>query len=251
MVIGFCSVCMNRGWQLSKTLPENLAVLRGTDHFLALCDYNSSDETECVVRTFQEDIERGTLIYFRTPEPSRFHASKAKNTAHRLALRRKPDILFNLDADNYLLPETIELVRSTFEGQEGVYLWNWKMGPEGEGSFGRIAVAIGDWLRVGGYDEGLLGVLWHDMDLLSRLRAAGLRCRADSGHLKRSVPNGFEHKIANIDLPDGMENAPKSALFRRLMEENMRLSTTRPLFFSVSDQQRYRGQLNFGQDAVI
>src|SRR4051812_929184 len=106
MVIGFATSCMNRRWQLAYTLAHNLDLLRGTGHFLAVVDYGSRDDLQSLLRRFDRDVQLGTLLCFRTETPSRFHMSKAKNTAHRLALRRQPAVLFNLDADNFLTGAT-------------------------------------------------------------------------------------------------------------------------------------------------
>src|SRR3954453_4582192 len=98
MVIAFCTPCMNRGWQLRRTLTENMAVIRSSGHFLTLCNYNSSDGLDdYLAASFRGDCRAGDLVTFSTRQPGRFHASKAKNAAHRLALRRRPDVVFNLD----------------------------------------------------------------------------------------------------------------------------------------------------------
>jgi len=114
MVIGFATSCMNRRWQLEQSLPQNLAVLRETDHFLAVVDHGSADGLGKLLERFADDIARGTLLCFRTDVPRHFHASIAKNTAHRLALRRQPTVLFNLDADNFITHETLSLTEETF-----------------------------------------------------------------------------------------------------------------------------------------
>jgi hypothetical protein len=57
MIVGFCTSCMNRRWQLEQTLPANLELLRGTRHFLALVDYNSGDDLGSFLRILL-DVER-------------------------------------------------------------------------------------------------------------------------------------------------------------------------------------------------
>jgi hypothetical protein len=250
MIVGFCSTAMNRRWQLERTLASNLRLLRGSGSFLALADYHSADSLESFVLGFAEDVRSGTLLYFRTEEPAHFHAGKAKNLAHRLAKVRRPDVLFNLDADNYLSFETLEIVNAAFVRGESVCLHGWT-GADSDGSFGRIALRTADWEAVGGYDEALLPATWEDLDLLVRCRAAGFQYRHEPRGVPRPVPNRIGDRLAHIDpVFISSERDPAHQYFA-LYKRNLVISMGRPPRLRVEDQQRFSGVLNFTEPRTI
>jgi hypothetical protein len=250
MNIAFCTTSMNRRWQAEQTLPWNLSVLRGTPHFIALCDYNSTDALEEYVSTaFAEDCRRGTLVYFRTTTPRQFHASKAKNTAHRLALRRDPDVLFNLDVDNFVTAPGLALLLRLFAEDPDACVHQWSS-VWSDGSFGRIAVAARHWRRLGGYDEGLQEMAWQDIDLLYRARALGLRYHLTAEALRAPVQNSLSQKLVNTGHSFTGELGAQ-AQFRRLHQDNMVRALSRPITLTLDEQVRYDGRLNFSEEATI
>jgi hypothetical protein len=251
VVIGFCTPCMNRRWQLERTLPHNLELLRGTPHFQALCDYNSSDGLDDLIRTQHRNAcADGRLQYFHTSEPDRFHACRAKNLAHRLALLRGADVLFNLDADNFITAETVAVVSALFTSTPSSFFHQWSRVWD-DGTFGRIALAAADWRRLGGYDETLEGMAWQDVDLLVRARAIGLQYHGHASGLRKPVPNSFAQKVANLGLIDATSEATALREFRRLNTENMLRSLARPIVLSLDKQQPFRGTLGLHTETVI
>src|SRR5262249_54288195 len=145
--IAFCTSIMNRLWQLKQTLPINLHVLRDTPHFISLCNYNSNDGLDEYLReSFRQQIEDGILVYFHTKEPERFHASIAKNTAHRLGCIHNAQFLFNLDADNFISGETIVSLEEEFSTEPNLVIHQWRLSTGvvdsfETGSFGRIGLS--------------------------------------------------------------------------------------------------------------
>jgi hypothetical protein len=243
MIIAFCTSCKNRRWQLENTLPSNLAAIRGSGHFIALCNYNSTDALDdYVARCFADDIREGGLTYFHTASPGLFHASKAKNAAHRLALTRKPDVLFNLDADNFITNDTVPVVVSAFNAHPDAFLHHWSK-KWGDGTFGRIAMRCERWLQLGGYDETLREMAWQDLDLLCRARAIGLQYQLRSDGLKDAVPNTMTEKLANVGLKFTGEHAAHVE-FRQLHLDNMIRTMSRPIALSIDDHERYAGRLD-------
>jgi hypothetical protein len=250
MVVAFCMSAMNRRWQLEATLVPNLAVLRRTGHFLALCDFNSPDGSMDLVRKLSDDIAEGTLLYFRTEEPQRFHHSVAKNLAHRLALLRTPDILFNLDADNFITPQTLEVVAEVLAGDADACLHHCT-DHSGDGSAGRIALAASRWKSLGGYDEGLLAGSWEDIDFLYRCRAAGLTYVHRSEGIRPPVPNTMGERIQNIDLPAHQPDCTAGELYQSILKRNILTSFGRPRQLSFRDQRRFAGVINFVEPITI
>src|SRR4051812_46194981 len=251
MVIAFCTAVMNRLWQVQQTLPWNLARLEGTPHTIALCDYDSRDGLDRYVRdTFGRQVRSGALSYFRTEEPTGFHASKAKNAAHRLGLRRRPDVLFNLDADNFITEETLAAVdRVAGEGGRFV-LHQWSRGWS-DGTFGRIALPAAEWEALGGYDEALLEMSWQDIDLLGRARAVGLRYCLQSAGVRPAIQNTLRQKLANVATDSVASEQQAQGRLRDLHIENMVRSFGRPVRIPSDQQHRYQGVLDFEEDALV
>jgi hypothetical protein len=253
MVIAFCTAVMNRRWQLQMTLGLNLARLQGTPHFLALVDYNSSDGVADLVRPFSAEIQAGTLLHFHTVQPPHYHCSRAKNLAHRLALRRQPDVLFNLDGDNMLSDRTIPLVLEalggTGDGKEDSVLHNWST-RHGDGTFGRIALRAATWKVLGGYDETFAPASFQDVDLLHRCRAAGVRYKLESVGIPFPLHNTMAQKLANLG-PAANDEDDDNARYGAMYRQNFVTSMNRPCRLPYGEQQPFRGRLNFGEEIEI
>jgi hypothetical protein len=249
MVIAFCTSCMDRKWQLENTLPHNLELIRRKGHLLALCNYNSRDGLDEWVRAHHEtDTREGALLYFHTREPATFHMSVAKNLSHRLALRRRPDVLFNLDGDNFVTEATVDSLQRAFSGGGGRVLHNWTW-DWNDGSAGRVAISAGDWSRLGGYDESLLPMTVQDVDLLFRARAAGLSYVLDRTVERPALANDVMQKLQNVPAEKAGVNIADR--FRLMMAENFSRALARPLVLPVAEQRRFRGLINFREEAEV
>jgi hypothetical protein len=252
VVIGFATSCMNRRWQLQQTLAHNLEVLRGTGHFQAVVDYGSTDDLGALLREHQQDVAAGTLVCFETSVPREFHMSVAKNTAHRLALRRGATILFNLDADNYVTSGTVQLIEQTFRDSPDRCLHN-LCASRDDGSAGRIALSAQAWRRLGGYDESLLASAWQDIDLLYRCRALGLAyCHSERG-LRAPVPNTFAQKLEYLEPAGEIASwASPSERYVTMRRLNMMRSLGRgPVCLPFEQQRRFPGLVDFSEPAEI
>jgi hypothetical protein len=250
MVIGFATSCMNRRWQLEQTLGPNLAVLADTPHFIALCDYNSADAVGTLVEGFADEVRRGRLLYFRTDEPRSFHMSSGKNTAHRLALRRGPDVLFNLDADNLITSETIGLLERIFAADPDSCVHNWNQ-DWNAGTCGRVALSARRWAELGGYDEALLPVGWQDLDLMFRARAIGLRYVPLHAGVGPALANSYAQKVANIALPEAIERPTARDTYSGAVASNMITSLGRPIRLPMDEQRRFFGLIDFVTPATV
>jgi hypothetical protein len=250
VIIAFCTSCMDRTWQLEQTLRDNLAVLSNTRHFIALCDFNSSDDLSGLVRSCSQFVDSGTLSYFRTLEPETFHMSIAKNTAHRLGLLGQATILFNLDADNRINAETVKVVESAFQDAPDTCLHNWDLHVT-SGTCGRIGLAADRWVELGGYDEALLPIGWQDLDLLIRARGIGLRYLREQRGIDDPVRNTFEEKLENVRMPPEMAELDGRSVFNAFATRNMIASLSRPLRLDAALQRRFSGVLNFQQNTLL
>lgn len=155
---------MGRRAHLEQTLPVNLAVLarHAGRAELVLVDYGSRDGLGDWVRErFAAQLASGLLRYARTDEPTVFHTPHAKNVAHRLA---RHEILFNLDADNFIGEDTCERVSAIFaEDPRRIAI-----SPIQPDVGGRIAILRADFEALGGYDERYGGWSIADFDFCER-----------------------------------------------------------------------------------
>lgn len=161
---------MGRRAHLEVTLPENLSVLEphGDRVELVLVDYGSRDGLGAWVRErFAGPLANGLLRYARTDEPTSFHMAHAKNVAHRLGTK---DVLFNLDADNFVGRDTCERVDALFTERPATLA----KAPSKPDVGGRVALRRTDYLALGGYNERLKGWGIEDMDLARRAMLMGL-----------------------------------------------------------------------------
>jgi hypothetical protein len=254
MRVAFCTSVTSRRWQLERTLALNLEKLRGTGSFLAVCDFGSDDDVAGFVQGFADDVRAGTLLFFRTSEPAGFHASKAKNLAHRLALLREPDVLFNLDCDNYLALGTLGLVQTTLAqtvtGHEAC-LHEWTTA-YGDGTCGRIGLRAATWVALGGYDECFGPTAFQDLDLLIRCRAAGLRYVLQTEGIPRPVQNSLPMKVARLEgRRSSTDERDARAHYQRLYVDNLVTSLGRPPRLAFNEQRRWSGTLNFETQTTI
>ena len=256
MKIAFCTSCMQRKWQIEQTLAHNLEVVRPRGHVIALVDYNSRDGLEEYVKQkFLPDIQQGSLLFFRTDEPTSFHMSIAKNVAHRLGLQSSPDVLFNLDADNYVTPQTIEALTKLFSDQPRSVFHNWSWDGQ-DGTAGRIALSAADWVLLGGYDESLLPMTVQDIDLLFRARVLGLRYVLNQEIPRPPVANDFNQKVANLQPLSPQEDRGDKLFsnlpnLRLMMGDNIGRALNRPVLLKHSEQRRFKGSLNFGPELTL
>lgn len=171
--ISLCITCMDRLYNLKKTLPVNLGLEQGYPFLeFVVLDYNSKDGLgEWIKNNMMEHIESGRISYYRTEEPEYFSMSHSRNIAFKVA---RGDIVLNLDADNYTAKDTedppkephsyfINRMANETTSKKAIFA-------KGKSSMhGRIGFYKNEFINdLGGYDEGLLGYGHDDHDLVKR-----------------------------------------------------------------------------------
>ena len=213
--MSFCTTCMNRFWHLHKTFLKNIEDNRDYPAVeFVLINYNSQDELhEWAQDVLPPYIEAGLVNYYHTLEPTLFHASIAKNLAHKVA---KGDIVCNLDGDN-------------FTGKDFAFYLNYQMYISGDdtifhfkkapywGTEGRIAMTRENFVALGGYDESLENIGHQDHDLINRATASGLK------YENIQVEN-FLHYLSNTRYEKSVNCKEQFTDYYEILERNRKRS---------------------------
>lgn len=201
--ISFCITCMGRLQHLKKTLKKSIR--HNLDYpklEFVLLDYNSNDGLqEWVFKNFKEELVSGTLVYYRTTEPQRFHMANAKNIAHQLA---SGDIVCNLDADNYTGRDFAFFINSTMQSSTdiiGAYQKSKSTDPDYIKSCGgRIFLTKNNFIKLGGYDENFIGWGHEDDEFKIRACALGLKKSFIPHFFLSSIPHNNHLRENNMGI---------------------------------------------------
>lgn len=172
-MISLCTVVSNRLWQLKRTLEHNLTFTKSGQVELCIAVYNDDDGTaEYLDQHYADYLKDGRLKYvtFRdlyVPiDGSSFACGHAKKYSHSIG---DGDILFNLDADNFMDNETLRKLRG-LRATEILILDPRTMLRDGRA--GRIGLHRKLYHSLGGYLDKGRG---DDIDLVFRATMMGCR----------------------------------------------------------------------------
>jgi hypothetical protein len=182
-MIAFATTCKGRAEHIKITLPQNIR--DNPSAKFILLDYNSPDDlVPYLAANHVKDIESGRLTVYTYLDPGPFAMAKAKNLAHRCAIREGADVLINTDADNLTGRGFAAYVERMFNqatydhncyGQPNIFMWaRMVQGKMKRGVSGRIAMSAATFLLAGGYDERYADWGPDDKDMNVRLGRLGL-----------------------------------------------------------------------------
>lgn len=213
--ISFCTTCMNRLFHLKHTLEKNIKDnINYPNVEFVLINYNSQDQLDEYVKdNLSKYIKSGILNYYKTTEPQKFHASKAKNLSHALA---KGDIVCNVDGDNFIGKDFAYYLNYAFNqyGVNNIYQFH---KPPYWGTVGRLAFFKEKFLALGGYDESLLPIGHEDADLINRGRKMGLEYRQDQ-------TENFQRYLSNTILEKAVNCTDEEVDYFELQNSNTKIS---------------------------
>ncbi len=200
--ITFCTTCMNRLFHLKETYVQNVKDNQDYPRVeFVLVNYNSQDGLhEWAKKNLSEYIDRGLVNYYYTDEPETFHASIAKNLAHKVATGT---IVCNLDADNFTGKDFGFYINHEMQHEGLSSLIQFKKAPYW-GTEGRIVLSKDKFIELGGYDEALAPIGHEDHDLMDRARAYGLK-------YKNVQIENFLHYLSNTTFEKAV-NVSKDAV---------------------------------------
>jgi hypothetical protein len=151
---------------LEKNILDNY--LLDEVEFVVL-DYNSTDKLgDWIKGEMTHYIELDILVYYRTSNPEVYNRSHSRNMAYRLS---RGELVCNLDADNFLGVGFAKKMLTNFQrNADSFYTSNLNI----EDVFGKVVLTRSSFLKVKGYNEGLNGYGFEDVDFFSRLEGSGL-----------------------------------------------------------------------------
>lgn len=163
MKISYCTTCHKRLWQLKQTLAHNLAYTQPGEVELCILVYNDLETDVYLKENYSDYINDGRLKVRSITSPLPFSCGRVKNFSHSMG---SGDILFNLDADNFIgSAHEVLLKMKPYQVIKGKVRTC-------TGESGRIGVHKDMFARVGGYRDVGLG---DDGDFISRCLRAGAR----------------------------------------------------------------------------
>ncbi len=198
---------MNRLHHLKQTLPINFANnINYKELEFVLLDYNSTDGLESYIRNnFQEHIDSGKLIYYKTTTPQYFMRSHSRNLAFKLS---SGNILCNIDADNFTGQDFAQYVNHKFAENDNIFLSTSgikKLSGKAD-VLGRICVKKDDFNTVTGFDERMEYYGFEDNDLINRLQLFKLRnIMIEEPSFLNSVKHSKLERIANEYVINNIE----------------------------------------------
>ena len=167
MLVSYCTTCKGRLWQLKQVMFENLCRLDKLDAEWIILDYHCPDQLfENLMKNnlFDRLHSEGKVKLYRLNAEFPFSMPLAKNLAHSFS---GGDIVFNLDADNYIGNSFGQL--STLKRDEFL----WVSLSRDNGTCGRIGTHRQSFFDLGGYDLELEGAGYEDLDFVQRLVKTG------------------------------------------------------------------------------
>lgn len=144
MKISYCTTCHKRLWQIKQTIEHNLSFTKVDEVELCILTYNDKRAENYFNKNFKEYIDDGRLKVKNRVDKKEFSCGYVKNFSHEMGTG---DILFNLDADNFI-DNAHEILLNLKENE---VVKNVVSKPDGRS--GRIGVYKTLFEKVGGYRD--------------------------------------------------------------------------------------------------
>ena len=185
--ISICTTSMNRLYDLRQTFIKNIEDNIDYPNLeFVLLNYNSKDEIDDWAKDLPPIVK-----YYKTTRPKYYNMAHSRNCAFRLA---SGDVVNSVDADHFTnkgFATQINLIANNHPNT--IYV------KSRQRNRGRISLFKDDFMRLGGYDEGLKDYGFEDEDLINRGRHLGLKVVRYGGEYCKVVDTHKIHPVANYD----------------------------------------------------
>lgn len=168
--ISLCSTCMDRTYDLSKTVPKN--IIDNSDYpnlELVLLNYGSKDNMEeWVKKNLMKEIGSGLVRYVKVLDKIEYYSmSHSRNVAFKAATG---DIVNQIDADNYTNKGFADVINKMADvcPEKALFSKGKKL------CHGRVGFYRSEFIsELGGYNEQLEGYGFDDKDIMYRAMCLG------------------------------------------------------------------------------
>lgn len=165
VLLSFCIPVMNRLSDLQATLQRNLDdnwSQRDQVEFIVMCFDTNTETSDWIQQNFSEDLSTGYLRFYQSDRLQNWHFGRAKNSFRGIARGR---IYASLDGDNFTGPGGGQHIIDVFEANGYSCIFHQFQGDWGDGTCGRVSMAMHDYEGVG-YDEDFLPRQWDELDVI-------------------------------------------------------------------------------------
>ncbi|HLG90829.1 MAG TPA: glycosyltransferase [Candidatus Saccharimonadales bacterium] len=211
MLISFCIPCMNRTYDLKKTMPYLLSAAKGSPPVeIVILDYNSQDDLVEYVAGVQRQNPEIHLTYRKYTGRDTYHMAHARNLSI-LSASGEYIVVFSTDLfpREGFVPTVRQLIAET--GADMV--------ATGVRFVGVIVLRKTEFVAAGGYDERFELYGPEDKELNARLRRRGLKITEYPEELIGIFDTPDEERTKNYRLK--LDKRKMSAMMRPYYDQNI------------------------------
>lgn len=221
MIISLCIPCMNRTYNLKKTLPDIVKAANASPPVeIVIVNYNSKDDLDEYITDSQKNmtLAKGNFWNYRKLTTRNYY-----NSAHArnlCVITSKGDYIIQLSTEALLRNDFVTHIRHLLETEKPVWAC------ENSNSFSLYNAHLGrfivcqrkEFIKAGGYDERFEFYAPEDKDICHRLHRRGGKFVLFPSELAGEIYTPNEEKVKNYDL----RSFGKSKLFKREMAKRMK-----------------------------
>lgn len=210
--ISICTTCMGRADDLKQTYFRNIDDAIGYEGKVefVLLNYNSQDDMDDWVKAKLSGlIKEGIVNYYHTTEPKFYSMTHSRNVAFRLA---QGDIVNSVDADHFTRNGFVRYINmlANQRVRKPVFL------KSKQKNRGRLGFWKKHFIWLGGYDEGIEGYGFDDVDLLHRALVSGFTAMFFGGQFFAHTEDHRRHPVDNYPHRDWKYQQRKNTLISLL-----------------------------------
>jgi hypothetical protein len=211
--ISICTTCMGRTADLKQTFFCNVDAALGYEKSkveFVLLNYNSGDDMDDWARDRLPPLIRAGIVnYYHTTEPAHYSMTHSRNIAFKLATG---DIVNSVDADHYTKQGFVQYINLLAnQGIDKPIFLKSK-----QKNRGRLGFWKKHFMWLGGYDEGIEGYGFDDVDLLHRALCSGFTCLFFGGRFFAHTDDHCRHPTENYTHTDWKYQQRKNTLISLL-----------------------------------
>jgi len=204
--------CMGRLESVKQTFLRNIGdnLDYGNVEFVLL-NYGSRDDLDLwAFDNLLPYIRDGIVNYYKTTEPVYYSMTHSRNICFKVA---QGDIVNNVDSDHFIkegFAKRVNEIANQFDTQKIAFV------KSRQKNRGRIGMYKDEFLKLGGYDEGIEGYGFDDQDLLARAYHLGFMLAPFGGQYSEITSDHKRHQAGNYKVKDWKYTQRRNAMISLL-----------------------------------